>query len=184
MQKPLSPLPAVHPRGTPATMLAPFAFTGYADHKGRTAQARGKGGSDRIMTTQLLIGYIATAIIFGILDALWLGRMVPALYRPEIGEMLMRGWRPAPALVFYFLYILGIQIFAVAPALADGKWQTALVWGALFGFFCYMTYDLTNFATLKVWSLKVTIVDIIWGTVATGAAAGAAAWVTLAITNK
>jgi uncharacterized membrane protein len=136
------------------------------------------------MTLQLIVAYIATAIFFGVLDALWLGKMVPAVYRPEIGEMLMKGWRPAPALIFYALYMLGIQIFAVAPALKSGQWQTALLWGALFGFFCYMTYDLTNYATLKVWSLKVTILDIIWGTVATGAAAGAAAWAVLTFLPK
>lgn len=136
------------------------------------------------MTAQYIVAYAATAILFGILDALWLGKMVPAVYRPEIGEMLMRGWRPVPALVFYALYMLGIQIFAVAPALAAGKWQVALLWGALFGFFCYMTYDLTNYATLKVWSLKVTLLDIAWGTIATGAAAGAAAWLTLMIFPK
>ncbi len=131
------------------------------------------------MTSQLIAAYVATALIFGIMDAVWLGKMVPAVYRPEIGDVLMRGWRPVPALIFYFLYILGIQIFAVAPALADGRWQTALLWGALFGFFCYMTYDLTNYATLKVWSLKVTLMDIAWGTAATGAAAAAAAWLVL-----
>ena len=136
------------------------------------------------MTMQFIVAYVATAILFGVLDALWLGKMVPAVYHPEIGEMLMKGWRPAPALVFYALYMLGIQIFAVAPALKAGEWQVALLWGALFGFFCYMTYDLTNYATLKVWSLKVTLLDIAWGTVATGLAAGAAAWITLAIFPK
>jgi uncharacterized membrane protein len=136
------------------------------------------------MSMQLIIAYVLTAIIFGIMDAVWLGKMIPAVYRPEIGEMLMKGWRPAPALVFYALYMLGIQIFAVAPALKSGEWTTALLYGALFGFFCYMTYDLTNYATLKVWSLKVTILDIIWGTVATGAAAGAAAWGVLTFLPK
>lgn len=133
------------------------------------------------MIAQYITATVATAILFGVLDALWLGKMVPAVYRPEIGEVLMRGWRPVPALIFYALYMIGIQIFAVAPALAAGKWQVAAQWGALFGFFCYMTYDLTNYATLKVWSLKVTLLDIAWGTLATGAAAGAAAWLTLAI---
>jgi uncharacterized membrane protein len=136
------------------------------------------------MTVQFIIAYVLTDILFGILDAVWLGKMVPAVYRPEIGEMLMKGWRPAPALIFYALYMLGIQIFAVAPALKSGEWQTALLYGALFGFFCYMTYDLTNYATLKVWSLKVTILDIIWGTVATGAAAGATAWAVLTFFPK
>ena len=131
------------------------------------------------MTLQYITAYIITAILFGILDALWLGTMVQRVYRPEIGAMLMDGWRPAPALIFYALYMLGIQIFAVAPALAAGKWQVAMQWGALFGFFCYMTYDLTNHATLKVWSLKVTLLDMAWGTVGTGIAAGATAWLML-----
>ena len=131
------------------------------------------------MTAAHLIAFVATAILFGVLDFLWLGKMVPAVYRPEIGAVLMDGWRPVPALIFYLLYMIGIQIFAVAPALAAGKWQVALQWGALFGFFCYMTYDLTNYATLKIWSLKVTVIDIAWGTVATGVAAAGAAWIAL-----
>lgn len=130
---------------------------------------------------QPLAAYIATALIFGALDAIWLTKVGPKLYRPEIGELLMDGWRPAPVLIFYVLYILGIQIFAVQPALAAGRWQVAAQYGALFGFFCYMTYDLTNQATMRVWSTKVTLMDIAWGTVATGIAAGAAAWLVLAL---
>jgi len=130
---------------------------------------------------QPLAAYIATALVFGALDAIWLTKVGPKLYRPEIGELLMDGWRPAPALIFYVLYILGIQIFAVQPALAAGRWQVAAQYGALFGFFCYMTYDLTNQATMRVWSTKVTLMDIAWGTVATGIAAGAAAWLVLAV---
>ena len=130
------------------------------------------------------IGYVATAILFGLLDALWLRTMVPAVYRPEIGTLLMDGWRPAPALIFYALYMLGIQIFAVAPAIETGRWQVAAQWGALFGFFCYMTYDLTNHATMKIWSTKVTLLDIAWGSVATGVAAGAAAWIVLTVAPR
>lgn len=130
------------------------------------------------------IGYVATAILFGLLDALWLRTMVPAVYRPEIGTLLMDGWRPAPALIFYALYMLGIQIFAVAPAIEAGRWQVAAQWGALFGFFCYMTYDLTNHATMKIWSTKVTLLDIAWGSVATGVAAGAAAWIVLIVAPR
>ena len=130
------------------------------------------------------IGYVATAILFGLLDALWLRTMVPAVYRPEIGTLLMDGWRPAPALIFYALYMLGIQIFAVAPAIEAGRWQVAAQWGALFGFFCYMTYDLTNHATMKIWSTKVTLLDIAWDSVATGVAAGAAAWIVLTVAPR
>ena len=130
------------------------------------------------------IGYVATAILFGLLDALWLRTMVPAVYRPEIGTLLMDGWRPAPALIFYALYMLGIQIFAVVPAIEAGRWQVAAQWGALFGFFCYMTYDLTNHATMKIWSTKVTLLDIAWGSIATGLAAGAAAWIVLTVAPR
>jgi uncharacterized membrane protein len=133
------------------------------------------------MNLQAIAAYVATAVLFGILDALWLRTMVTKVYRPEIGALLMDGWRPAPALIFYALYMLGIQIFAVAPALAAGKWQVAAQWGAMFGFFCYMTYDLTNHATMKIWSTKVTLLDIAWGTAATGFAAGAAAWLVLTL---
>ncbi|KQZ63653.1 hypothetical protein ASD67_03570 [Sphingopyxis sp. Root1497] len=130
---------------------------------------------------QAAAGYGFTALIFGILDALWLTKVGPKLYRPEIGELLMDGWRPVPALIFYALYMLGIQIFAVQPALAAGKWQVAATYGALFGFFCYMTYDLTNHATMKIWSTKITLADIAWGTCATGLSAGAAAWLVLTL---
>ena len=136
------------------------------------------------MALQTIAAFGATVIIFGLLDALWLTRVGPKLYRPEIGELLMDGWRPVPALVFYALYMVGIQIFAISPALAAGKWQVAAQWGALFGFFCYMTYDLTNHATMKVWSVKVTLLDIVWGTFATGFAAGAAAWLVLAFVPR
>jgi uncharacterized membrane protein len=128
------------------------------------------------------LAYVATGIAFALIDSIWLRTMVTKLYQPEIGELLMRGgFRIGPAIAFYLLYILGMMIFAVGPALTSGKWQTALVYGAFFGFFCYMTYDLTNHATMKVWSVKVTVLDVIWGTVLTGSASLAGYWVTMKI---
>ena len=115
--------------------------------------------------------FIATGLGFAAIDSIWLITMSTRLYKPEIGELMAENFRLGPAIVFYLLYVTGILIFAVQPALASGKWQTALVQGALFGFFCYMTYDMTNYATLKVWSLKVTILDLMWGTFLTGSAA-------------
>ena len=123
------------------------------------------------MIMKTATAFIATGIGFAAIDSIWLITMSTRLYKPEIGEMMAENFRLGPAIVFYLLYITGILIFAVQPALASGKWQTALVQGALFGFFCYMTYDLTNYATLKVWSLKVTILDLMWGTFLTGSAA-------------
>ena len=137
------------------------------------------------MLIKYIVGYIATGIAFALIDSVWLRTMYTRLYQPEIGEMLMKGgFRMGPAIIFYLLYILGMMIFAVGPALMTGKWQTALLWGALLGFFCYMTYDLTNYATLKVWSTKVTVLDIIWGTFLTGSASLAGYWVTQALLGK
>jgi uncharacterized membrane protein len=137
------------------------------------------------MTAKYITAYIATGLAFALIDSIWLRTMYARLYQPEIGEVMMKGgFRLGPAVAFYLFYILGMMVFAVGPALANGKWQTALIWGALFGFFCYMTYDLTNHATLKVWSTKVTVLDIIWGTVLTGSASLVGWWVTTAFFGK
>ena len=86
------------------------------------------------------------------------------------------------ALVFYAFFIIGILFFAVIPTLESDNWQKALLYGALFGFFTYATYDLTNLATLKNWPVKMVVVDIIWGMVLTGACATIGAWVTMKLT--
>jgi uncharacterized membrane protein len=137
------------------------------------------------MLFKYFVGYVATGMAFALIDSVWLRTMYTRLYQPEIGEVMIKGgFRLGPAIVFYLLYISGMMIFAVGPALQSGKWQTALLYGALLGFFCYMTYDLTNHATLKVWSTKVTVLDIIWGTFLTGSASLAGWWVTTLITGK
>jgi uncharacterized membrane protein len=137
------------------------------------------------MILKYITAYIATGLAFALIDSVWLRNMYGRLYKPEIGEMMMtNGFRLGPAIAFYLLYILGMMIFAVNPAFASGKWQTALIQGAMFGFFCYMTYDLTNMATLKQWSMKVTILDMIWGTVLTGSASAVGYWVTSLLFNK
>ena len=137
------------------------------------------------MVVKYIVAYIATGLAFALIDSVWLRTMYKRLYQPEIGELMVRGgFRMGPAIVFYVLYIVGMMIFAVGPALAAGKWQVALLQGALLGFFCYMTYDLTNYATLKVWSTKITVLDIMWGTFLTGSASLAGYLVTNAIFGK
>jgi uncharacterized membrane protein len=131
------------------------------------------------MLIKYAIGYVATGLAFAVIDSVWLRNMYKRLYQPEIGELLYaRGVRMGPAIAFYLLYILGMMVFAVGPALGDGRWQSALLKGAMFGFFCYATYDLTNHATLRIWSLKVTVLDIMWGTFLTGSASLAGWWLT------
>ncbi len=137
------------------------------------------------MFLKFLLAYISTGIAFALIDSVWLRTMYTRLYKPEIGNMMMEnGFRLGPAIAFYLMYIAGMMVFAVGPALTNGRWQTALLQGAMFGFFCYMTYDLTNMATLKSWSMKVTILDMIWGTVLTGSASLAGYVVTTAILGK
>jgi uncharacterized membrane protein len=118
-----------------------------------------------------ILSYFATAFVFLAMDAIWLSTMGGALYRPLLGNMLLEKFSLLPAVTFYLLYVVGIVIFAVAPAFETGRWATAGLYGALFGFFAYATYDLTNQATLKDWSAIVTAVDLCWGTVVTGVAA-------------
>jgi len=130
-----------------------------------------------------IVAWLASALTFGLLDFLWLSRMFPRLYQPEIGSML-GDLRWGPALAFYVIYITGMQVFAVAPGIGTGKWTTALLMGALLGMLCYATYDLTNQATLKLWSMKVTIFDILWGGFATAMASAAGAAAALAFASR
>lgn len=118
--------------------------------------------------TKIIIAYFATLVVFAIVDAIWLTQVGPVLYRPIIGSILAPEPRMVPAVIFYALYIAGLVIFAVHPALQTGEWQTALLKGALFGFFAYATYDLTNQATLTVWSTKITVADMAWGAFVSG----------------
>ncbi len=118
-----------------------------------------------------IVSYIATGLVLAIADAIWLSMMSNILYRPLIGDLLLERFNFAPAIVFYLLYTAGIVVFAVSPAFVSGRWTTALASGAMLGFLCYATYDLTNQATLRGWSTIVTMVDIAWGTTLTAVAA-------------
>ncbi|HEX2591736.1 MAG TPA: DUF2177 family protein [Rhizomicrobium sp.] len=118
----------------------------------------------------MIVGYIVCLVVFLGLDAIWLTVANNTLYQPTIGELLASKPNIAAIAVFYPVYVAGVLYFALGPALNDGNWTEALIRGALFGLFCYATYDLTNMATLKVWSLKLTLLDITWGTFLTGAA--------------
>ena len=126
-----------------------------------------------------LIAYLVCIVVMGGLDFLWLSNTSQALYHRDLGPLLADNPNMTVAVVFYLIFIVGILIFAVRPALASGDWRTAALYGALFGFFAYATYDLTNFATMKVWTLRVTLLDIAWGTFLTGTVASAASIVAL-----
>ncbi len=122
-----------------------------------------------------VFAYVTAALVMGGLDYLWLSNTSGPIYHRALGAVMAENPNMTAAVAFYLIYILGIMIFAVRPALASGDWRTAAVFGALFGFFAYATYDLTNLATLKVWSLKVSLIDMAWGTLLTGLTASMAA---------
>lgn len=115
-----------------------------------------------------LIAYITILIVFGIIDAIWLSQMAGKLYRPMLGDTMVESVRIMPAVVFYLFFPVGLVVFAVMPALRDGSALSALAAGALLGALCYATYDLTNYATLKNWTLQVTVIDIVYGAVVAG----------------
>jgi uncharacterized membrane protein len=123
--------------------------------------------------TRYAIAYLATLIAFAILDFVWISSMANSLYRPVMKDMLLADFRLAPALAFYLIYAFGITFFAVLPALREDRLMQALLLGAVLGLVAYGTYDLTNFATLKNWDTKITLIDMIWGAFATALAAGA-----------
>lgn len=126
----------------------------------------------------MITAHLATLAAFLALDAIWLSRMADTLYRPTMGDMLLDGFRIAPALVFYVIYIVGLVHFGVKPGLTGGALAT-LGNAALFGLVAYATYDLTNQATLRNWSTVLTLADLAWGTFVSAAAASFGRAVTL-----
>lgn len=109
--------------------------------------------------------YLLTVPVFFVIDMVWLGLVARNFYKQQLHSLLSPQVNWTAAFLFYFLYIAGILFFAVRPGLEAGSLGKACLYGAFFGFFTYMTYDLTNLATLRDWPLLVTVVDIAWGTV-------------------
>ncbi len=118
---------------------------------------------------KLLLAYLLTTIVFFAIDLTWLGLIAKNLYAKYLGSFLSEQVNWTAAIVFYLLFIVGIFLFVILPASEKASWQHALIYGALFGFFTYATYDLTNLATLKNWPLTIVFIDMAWGMVLTGA---------------
>lgn len=121
-----------------------------------------------------VVAFIAAAIIMLALDALWLTLATPILYRPALGSLLADPPNLAAAAAFYLLYLAGVFVFAVRPALATLSVARAARLGGFFGLVAYGTYDLTNLATLAAWPLGLTFIDMLWGTALTALVAAAA----------
>lgn len=113
----------------------------------------------------ILLSYLLTFIVFLMIDLLWLGFIAKNLYQKYLGDFLSDTVNWTAAFVFYFIYVAGISIFAIYPAVQKDSVFNALLMGALFGIFTYATYDLTNLATLKGWPLPIVFIDILWGAI-------------------
>lgn len=123
------------------------------------------------MIASYAAAYASTAVVFLGIDFIWLSTISNSFYRNRIGSLLLDYPNLGIAGLFYLVYVAGIVHFAVMPAVHGASWATALVNGALLGLVAYGTYDMTNLATLKDWSVSVSVVDMIWGTALTGLAA-------------
>lgn len=128
--------------------------------------------------------YLASGLIFWLADALWLGVVIKDFVVRELGGLLLTSPRKAPAIIFYLLYVVAIIVFAVLPAIDADSSTKALGLGALLGLVAYATYDLSNLATLKNWSLRFAVVDIGWGTVVTATAAVAGFFISRALFTR
>lgn len=119
----------------------------------------------------VLAAYGGTAIVFFGLDFLWLTVLGIGFYRAEIGPLLLERPNLLPAAIFYLFYVAGLVGFAVLPAVNAGSWVWAVVAGVALGLLAYGTYDMTNLATLKGWSLNISLIDLAWGGFVSGSAA-------------
>lgn len=114
---------------------------------------------------RFFVAYVCTATVYFPIDLIWIGAIARTFYRTQMGVLLSDQPKIAVGVAFYVLYTIGLVTFAVGPALAQGSWRIAAIWGAAFGFFAYMTYDLTNLATLTGFGWTVALVDLAWGVV-------------------
>lgn len=120
---------------------------------------------------QYIVAYIAAAVFFLAVDFVWLARVAKSFYFDRLGDLVRKKPRMGAAAGFYVVFVLGIVYFSIVPAIEENAISTAAINGALFGFFTYATYDMTNYATLRHWPRVIVVVDIAWGTFLSSAAA-------------
>jgi uncharacterized membrane protein len=125
---------------------------------------------------------LATGAVMGVLDYIWLGFIAKKIYYSEMGKILLEKPNMTAAFLFYVVYVIGVVVFVLNPALAKGSLAYAAGYGALFGFVAYATYDLTSLAVVKGFSTKIVIIDLLWGAALTATVSSVAylavkAWV-------
>lgn len=108
--------------------------------------------------------YAISVPVFFLIDMLWLGVIARDFYQSRIGHMMDVNW--TAAIIFYFIFLLGLTLFVTYPTVMNGQgWLVAAIWGGMFGFFTYATYEMTNLATLRGWPLDMALVDMSWGAI-------------------
>jgi uncharacterized membrane protein len=107
--------------------------------------------------------YLLALPVFFAIDMVWLGLVAKNFYAKQIGHLMKADVNWAAAVVFYLIFIAGLVVFVINPAMEKGSWMHAFLFGTLFGLVCYATYDLTNLAVTRDWPILVTMVDLIWG---------------------
>ena len=121
--------------------------------------------------------YFSVLIPLVVVDMIWLLGIAKTLYQNEMGDLMASEPKLAAGVAFYLLYALGVCIFVIAPALSKQSGFDAVLYGALFGFFCYMTYDLTNLAVIRNFPTGLAFIDIAWGSFVTAAVSGFSYWI-------
>lgn len=130
-----------------------------------------------------LIAYIATAVVFLIIDYIWLGHVMKDYFSTQLSHLMADEVNFGIAALFYLFYAAGIVFLCIMPALDQGAWTKALINGAVLGFLAYGTYDITNMATLKGWPATLSLIDISWGTALTAISAVAGFYAVSQFTN-
>lgn len=134
--------------------------------------------------TQWIILWIAAAVLFLLIDMVWLLWLGRSFYVSEIGDLLRQPPNMGAAGAFYILYVTGLMVMVVWPAVQGGSVGQAVLYGAILGLIAYGTYDLTNLAVMKGFTTKIAVIDMIWGTVLTGAISGITAMIGLRLLGR
>lgn len=121
--------------------------------------------------------YFSFLISLIVVDMIWLLGIAKAMYQDEMGDLMASEPKLLAGLAFYVLYAMGVCIFVIVPALTKQSWFDAILYGALFGFFCYMTYDLTSLAVVRNFPMRLAFIDMAWGSFVTAVLSGFVYWV-------
>ena len=124
-----------------------------------------------------LRNYAVILAVFLVIDGIWLLVIAKKLYAQQLGYLMAEKPRLFAALLFYLLFVLGLQGFVVNPALAAGHVSAALLPGLLFGLITYATYDLTNLATVRDWPVLITVIDLAWGSFVSATVSTVSCWI-------